>query len=160
MSLRLTPVFETAEPRTVPAPGGTTADAVDTLARTVWGEARGEPVRGMEAVAAVIVNRVVLAQRRGGAWWGDTIVAVCRKPWQFSCWNHDDPNRPKLMAVTAADPVFAACLRIARRAVAGVLEDPVQGATHYHARDVSPGWAAGLVPCAEIGDHLFYNDVE
>jgi N-acetylmuramoyl-L-alanine amidase len=143
-----------------PAPGGTLAEAIDTLARTLWGEARGEPVRGIEAVAAVIVNRVRLARRRGGCWWGGDVIAVCRKPRQFSCWNGGDPNRPKLLAVAEADPVFATCLRIARRALAGVLPDPTNGATHYHAVEISPAWAAGLVPCAEIGRHLFYNDVE
>ncbi|MCA1941149.1 MAG: cell wall hydrolase [Caenispirillum bisanense] len=51
-------------------------------------------------------------------------------------------------------------MRIARRAVAGSLADPTAGATHYHARGIHPPWAWRLVPCAEIGRHLFYNDVE
>lgn len=143
------------------APGPTDeARPVDTLARTIWGEARGEPVRGMEAVAAVVVNRVAVARSRGGHWWGGDVIAVCRKPYQFSCWNANDPNRPRLLAVTPDDPIFRTCLRIARRAVAGVLDDPTGGATHYHAVGISPRWAAGHVPCAEIGRHLFYKDVE
>jgi len=143
-----------------PAPGGTRDAAVDTLARTLWGEARGEPVRGIEAVAAVIVNRVRLARARGGFWWGDNVVAVCRKPFQFSCWNADDPNRPKLLAVTEADAAFVVCLRIARRAVSGALPDPTGGCTHYHSRRVHPAWARDAVPRVEIGTHLFYDDVE
>ena len=143
-----------------PAAGGPTEEAVDTLARTLWGEARGEPVRGIEAVAAVVVNRVRRAERRGGHWWGGSIVAVCRKPYQFSCWNANDPNRAKLLAVTAADPVFATCLRVARRAVAGLLPDPTGGATHYHRLGLHPSWATGHSPCAEIGRHLFYDGVE
>jgi len=143
-----------------PAPGGPRDAVVDTLARTLWGEARGEPVRGIEAVAAVIVNRVRLARARGGFWWGDNVVAVCRKPFQFSCWNKDDPNRPKLPAVTEADPAFAVCLRIARRAVSGALPDPTGGCTHYHSRRVHPAWARDAVPRVEIGTHLFYDDVE
>lgn len=137
------------------------ADPAQVLARTLWGEARGEPVRGKEAVAAVVLNRVARAQARGGRyWWGGDIVAVCLKPWQFSCWNAADPNRAKLLAVTEADAAFAACLRIARRAVAGSLTDPTAGATHYHARGIHPPWAWRLAPCAEIGGHLFYNTVE
>src|SRR3546814_14859458 len=89
-------------------------DPVDLLARTIWGEARGEPVRGMEAVAAVVMNRVA----RPG-WWGRTVASVCTKAYQFACWNEDDPNRAKLLAVTDADPIFAIARRIARRAVAG-----------------------------------------
>ena len=61
---------------------------------------------------------------------------------------------------TAADPVFATCLRVARRAVAGLLPDPTGGATHYHAVGLHPDWAAGHGPCAEIGRHVFYNTTE
>lgn len=153
------PAVASVAAATPPAAGGPVDDAVDTLARTLWGEARGEPVRGIEAVAAVVVNRVRLAERQGGHWWGGNIVAVCRKPYQFSCWNPGDPNRAKLMAVTAADPVFATCLRVARRAVAGLLPDPTGGATHYHRVGLSPSWAVGHSPCAEIGRHLFYDSV-
>ena len=66
---------------------------VDALARTVFGEARGECLSGQEAVASVILNRVAFSGRRGGYWWGNTVYEVCHKPWQFSCWNQNDPNR-------------------------------------------------------------------
>ncbi len=129
--------------------------AVDVLARTLWGEARGENVRGIEAVAAVVMNRV----RRGG-WWGNTVETVCRKRWQFSCWNPGDPNRAKLEAVDERDRAFRICLRVARRAVSGVLDDPTHGATHYHVRGLMPLWARGRDPSAEIGAHVFYSGVE
>ncbi len=135
-------------------------EAADTLARTLYGEARGEPVRGKEAVAAVVINRVRRAQARGGWWWGGTVTQVCRRPWQFSCWNANDPNRAKIERATETDREFASCLRIARRAVMETLQDPTDGATHYHARGVVPPWAAGRTPSAVIGNHLFYNDVE
>jgi spore germination cell wall hydrolase CwlJ-like protein len=145
-----------------PAPAEAAEDtkAVDSLARTLWGEARGESVAGIEAVASVVLNRVARARARGGHWWGRDVDGVCRAPRQFSCWNPEDPNRAKLEAVTAADPVFATCLRVARRAVAGVLADRTLGATHYHAEGTHPRWAKGRVPSAAIGRHLFYNDVE
>ncbi len=135
------------------------ANPVEVLARTLYGEARGEPVRGKEAVAAVILNRVRKAEAHGGWWWGDDIVGVCLKPWQFSCWNPGDPNRARLLAVTAESGTSATCLRVARRAVAGRLDDPTGGATHYHARHVHPPWAWSHVPSAEIGGHLFYSTV-
>ena len=53
----------------------------------------------MEAVAAVILNRVRIARERGGYWWGDTIIRVCQKPYQFSCWNKHDPNYGRLLRV-------------------------------------------------------------
>lgn len=42
----------------------TTSD-VDVLARTIYGEARGESISGMEAVAFVVLNRVAFSKRRG-----------------------------------------------------------------------------------------------
>ncbi|CAA7617668.1 cell wall hydrolase [Magnetospirillum sp. UT-4] len=140
-----------------PVPGS----EIDILARTLWGEARGEPLRGIEAVAAVVMNRVARAKAAGGRyWWGGDVATVCRRPWQFSCWNENDPNSGKCAAITTENRAFRLCVRVARRAVAGVLEDPTGGATHYHVRGLSPPWARGRSPTADIGNHLFYKDVE
>ncbi len=130
---------------------------IDTLARTLWGEARGEGVKGMEAVACVILNRVAVSKDLGRYWWGNTIIQVCQKPYQFSCWNKRDPNYPKLITVDAKDLHFASALRIARRAVVGVLKDATKGATHYHAFGISPNWARKEYLCAQIGHHKFYK---
>jgi len=122
---------------------------VDVVARTLWGEARGEGAQGMYAVANVIANRVA----RPG-WWGTDWRSVCLSPRQFSCWNLGDPNRVKLIGVTEADPEFRQALAIARSAVAGTLEDITGGATHYAARSIENPW--GLRPVADIGGHIFY----
>ena len=111
---------------------------VDVLARTIYGEARGETVRGKEAVACVIMNRVRRGQERGGYWWGASVEKVCLKPWQFSCWNENDPNREKIQQVEPGRRVFDTCLRIARRAVSGCVEDPTRGAPQYHTLHVTP----------------------
>lgn len=125
---------------------------VDVLARTLWGEARGEGSIGMQAVACVILNRA-----RAGGWWGGTVIAVCQKPYQFSCWNKDDPNYRKILSVDEKNMHFATAKRIARRAVPGFLDDPTRGATHYHAAGASPYWAKGEKPVAVIGRHIFYR---
>jgi N-acetylmuramoyl-L-alanine amidase len=130
---------------------------IDVLARTIWGEARGETLAGQEAVANVIMNRVAVAKQRGQMWWGNTIRDVCRKPYQFSCWNHNDPNYIKLTQVTEQDRIFAQCLRMARRAVHGALADRTQGATHYHGDYIMPDWARGQNPTIIIGRHVFYR---
>jgi len=134
-------------------------EAIDTLARTLWGEARGEGVAGMEAVAAVIVNR-----SRAPGWWGRTITGVCLKPMQFSCWNQTDPNREKLLSVGPIDNAFAAALKIATAAVDGDLVDQTGGATNYHTIEAPrgvvgwpPKWAASLTETARIGNHVFYR---
>lgn len=129
----------------------------DTLARTMWGEARGEGSAGMHAVAAVVMNRVRIAQERGGHWWGGSVIQVCHKPYQFSCWNKDDANYRRVTAVDAGDRHFAAALAIARRAVGGTLPDPTGGATHYHAAGISPAWSVNVQPAAVIGRHVFYR---
>ena len=132
--------------------------AVDTLARTLWGEARGEPPAGQRAVAAVVLKR---AGHPRVHWWGSDVAGVCRRPMQFSCWNEDDPNRVKLLALSADNAPFRQCLQVARAAAAGQLgAECAMGATHYHTRSILPKWARGKRPCAEIGNHVFYNDIE
>ncbi len=133
--------------------------AIDTLARTLWGEARGEGSAGMQAVAQVILNRLAISKTLGSYWWGNDIVQICQKPFQFSCWNKDDPNRAKLIQLSADDDIyFVSALRIARRAVAGVLgTDITKGATHYHAAGISPYWIKDNKPSAVLGRHIFYR---
>lgn len=133
---------------------------IDTLARTIFGEARGEPHEGLEAVACVVLNRVKISQKKGRYWWGNDIIGVCQKPYQFSCWNKSDPSYHRLINVTDSNIHFATALRIARRAVIGALPDNTNGATHYHADYVSPYWAVGEKPIKKIGRHIFFKLVE
>jgi N-acetylmuramoyl-L-alanine amidase len=62
-------------------------------------------------------------------------------------------------AGSAGELLFTTCLRIARRAVAGLLEDPTGGATMFHNRSTLPDWTSGQAPTAEIGNRLFYADL-
>jgi spore germination cell wall hydrolase CwlJ-like protein len=133
-----------------PVPGGD----LDTLARTIWGEARGEGVAGMTAVACVIANRV----KRPG-WWGRGWEGVCRKAWQFSCWNPLDPNREKLASVGTTDTQFRIAWDIATRAINGTLADTTGGADHYHEKSVRPDWVDTYRRTAIIGNHVFYRSV-
>ena len=74
-----------------------TENDLQILARTLFGEARGEGDEGLEAVACVIMNRY-----KSGKWFtgydvlnGKKIPSVaqtCLKKAQFSCWNKNDPN--------------------------------------------------------------------
>jgi len=147
------------KPATLPVTDPDTLSEVEVLARTLYGEARGEELAGIEAVASVILNRVAFARSRGRYWWGNDVKSVCLKPAQFSCWNKADPNRKKLLALSPRDPAYRLCKRIAKRAVAGDLPDQTEGATHYHTHAVDPFWARGHVPVAEIGNHLFYRAI-
>jgi spore germination cell wall hydrolase CwlJ-like protein len=134
---------------------------VDVLARTIYGEARGENIAGKEAIACVIINRVKKAkENNNNFWWGNSVDEVCLKPWQFSCWNKNDPNRDKILKISKKDPVFKSCYRIARRGVCGLLKDKTGGATHYHTKNINPKWSLYKVPSAQIGNHFFYNDID
>jgi spore germination cell wall hydrolase CwlJ-like protein len=142
----------------------TGADAQGTLARTVWGEARGEGEAGMIAVAAVVRNRIDVSAAHGGRhWWGHDWVTVCRAKAQFSCWNPGDPNRAKLAAVDDGDAAFRLASQVAADAIAGRLDDPTFGATSYKVASLPWPYAWGhfRLPLTEIGRHAFYTlDVE
>ena len=128
------------------------SNAVDVLARTIYGEARGEGLSGMQAVANVVINRV-----KNPSWWGSDVVSVCKKPYQFSCWNKTDPNFLKITTVTKRDPVFVTALALAEKAVNGTLPDITNGATHYHTTTMTPpAWSYELAMKNTIGSHIFY----
>lgn len=133
------------------------ASAAEILALTLWGEADDRPVRAMEAVASVVMNRVRLAAAPGGpTHLGQGVVAVCRAPFQFACWHPGHPRR-RAIAELRGDANLGACRRVAARALAGVLPDPTGGATHYHASEALPRWALGQMPTAELGGLVFYR---
>jgi spore germination cell wall hydrolase CwlJ-like protein len=141
-----------------------TASDEDTLARTLWGEARGEGREGMAAVAWVVRNRAAKAGRhetmhgRQHPLFGDgTAASACLRPLQFSCWNATDPNRARLTAVTREDPQFRIACEVAAAVLDGGLADPTNGATHYHEASIHPAWAEGQTPTARIGRHVFYR---
>lgn len=85
---------------------------------------------------------------------------IWEQHWRFSCWNENDPNRKKIIAVEPGQKTFDTCIRIAKRAVSGCLEDITKGATHYHTKNVMPVWSRGRPVCVEFGRHQFYNTVE
>lgn len=136
-----------------------TGDA-QIMAQTIWGEARGEAKRAArEAVASVIVNRVAASQ----AHFGTGHAGVCLQPWQFSCWNENDPNLPKMVHPdTFKTDMFKECLEIAQNAIDGLTIDQTGGATHYHAKTIAkPDWALDVAAhvTARIGSHIFYTGV-
>ena len=125
---------------------------LDVMARTIYGEARGESRDGMIAVAWVIKNR-----SDNPGWWGNGVADVCRKPWQFSCWNENDPNRQKLTNVTIEDPRFRDCLMVTAGVLSGNYEDNTGGSNHYCTKNLDPKWSIGEQPVAYVGNHKFYK---
>lgn len=118
------------------------------LAKTIYGEARGEIEEGKIAVACVVLNR---ARKRG-----QSVTRICLAPQQFSCWNRDDPNYRKIlfMAGEQLQPYLDLLWDYFAEEV-----DITNGATHYRSTKIKPYWARGKKPCCQIGNHIFYNNV-
>jgi len=156
-------------PATTPASAATRAGSAPTatstalgerevVACTLWGEARNQGERGMCAVACVIGNRLHTHYRKR-----QSAREVCLDPFQFSCWLKGDPNLSRMLAtVRQPDAPFRQALALADELLKGTLQDITRGARHYYAASLRkpPSWAAGRSPCAVIGDHLFFNDVD
>jgi len=128
------------------------------LARTIYGEARGElklangGLQSLEAVAWVVKNRT--RHKR----FGESIVAVCLQPWQFSCWNVNDPNRFELLHTTLENKILQTCFLSAANVLFDKVTDCTNGADHYHSiRIKPPNWGKDLVPTAQIANHIFYK---
>ncbi len=138
-----------------------TPEDIGILARTIYGEARGEPYEGKKAIAHVVLNRV----RRGdGQFRRDvTLAAACLRWMQFSCWNPDDPNVAAITRVDPDDSAFRECQRAAHEAMDET--DFTGGATHYHTVQAPrgaawpPAWARGHRPTCTVGAHAFYAGI-
>ena len=111
-------------------------------------------------MACVVLNRYKIAQKNGGYWWGNTIVEICQKPYQFSCWNKGDVNYNKIISLENNNMGYMECKRIAMRAIRGILIDNTGEADHYHAVSTYPKWADDKIAISGIGSHLFYKLVD
>ena len=136
----------------------------DILARTLWGEARGESLAGQIAVAWTIRNRVTMDLHNDGKpdWWGEGYAGVCLKPYQFSCWNRNDPNFAYLSGEKDISFRELAQARIAAdQVIDGKVPDPTDGATHYYATIMlkPPVWVKGAKQTLALGHHVFFKDV-
>ncbi len=121
------------------------------LAAAIYHEARGEPLAGQVAVAEVILNRVdsrnypntvcgVTTQGAGGG-------RGCQ--FSYACDGRSD-------AMASARPRQRA-EKLAAIMLAGRPRTVTDGATHFHATYVKPGWARKMTRTASIGHHLFYR---
>lgn len=134
---------------------GYTSEELEVLAKTVYGEARGESQVGQEAVAFTVLNRI---EKR--SWWGRDIIGVCKYPWQYSCWNSNDPNSVILNTMSGNDSRLVPLLDVTRRVLTGQAQNPIGKATHYYADYIAaPSWVPAGTFVTKIGRHLFYADV-
>lgn len=158
-----------------------TRDDIDVLARTIYGEARDQSMKGQIAVAFSVLHRAAIAHARVLATgknhpeFGDgSIRWACQTPMQFDCWNVGDPNYAKINSVGLDDAAFQGAMYAACGAVHGLLEDVLPLSTHYYNPKIvttPPEWVTGrpamngkpAIPAAHldatIDQHEFFSGV-
>lgn len=124
-----------------------TIQDMDIAARTIAGEARGEPYEGQVAVGCVILNRWRIGM-------GKSLFETCLQQYQFSCWNTEDPNRRYISQMRTSHKVY----QTAMKALMDAIDDPLRYGpiTHYHAEGITPGWTKSMHRVIQIGKHVFY----
>lgn len=127
------------------------------IARTVMGEANGQPYLGKVGVAAVVRNRML-----DGNYGGSDARSVVMKPKQFEPWS---TRHAELMGYDETSPGWHEAHQAVDEAFGG--NDPTKGATHFlnegtvaargDAAGKPGGWASKLANRTKIGDHTFGN---
>ena len=136
-------LLSTASCEHQPVPSPAVASEWCCMIKNVYHEARGEGVVGMQAVAAVTLNRAAQANT--------TICDVVYARKQFSWANTaKGRNKPITGDTTAVYAVVA-------QAMSGTMLDITGGATHYHTKKVKPIWRKSLDKIAIINNHIFYR---
>ena len=136
-------LLSTASCEHLPPPSPAVASEWQCMLKNIYHEARGEGVVGMQAVAAVTLNRA--AQTNTTIC--DTVYA--RK--QFS-WTNTVQGRNKPITGDTAT-VYA----VVAQAMSGTMQDITNGATHYHTKKVKPIWRKSLDKIGVINNHIFYR---
>jgi len=127
------------------------ARAEQCLSQAVYYEAAREPLKGQQAVAQVVLNRVrhpaYPKSVCGVVYQGSALSTGCQ--FTFTC-NGALRWRPE-------PALWARAQAVARQALAGFVDRDVGSATHYHAAYVAPAWAPSLVKMTQVGQHIFYR---
>lgn len=125
--------------------------AEQCLAQAIYYEAAREPLKGQEAVAQVVLNRLrhpaYPKSVCGVVYEGSARATGCQ--FTFTC-DGSLRYRPE-------PALWARAVSVARRALGGGVNKDVGSATHYHANYVAPYWAPSLVKMTQVGAHIFYR---
>lgn len=116
------------------------------LAKALVWEARGEALKGMEAVGYTILNRVADKSR-----WPSNIYDVIKQEGQFSFWK----DRHKQKQPTEKDWEIGHV--VAYDVINRIADNPIGKSNHYHSIGVNPKWAKKMEFVAQIGNHKFYK---
>jgi N-acetylmuramoyl-L-alanine amidase len=132
------------------------------LATTIYGEARGESMRGQIAVAWTVLNRAVSKK----------ICDVVLAPMQYSVYNDNPELREAATSLRIApkqnnviDKIsWKQATQLAMAVLRREIPDPTDGATHYLNPDLTkaqgyklPAWAKEFTFVAFIDSHKFFR---
>ena len=127
------------------------ARAVQCLTSAIYYEAALEPDAGQQAVAQVVLNRLMHPSYPnsvcGVVYQGSERQTGCQ--FTFSC----DGS----MARAPSAFYWNRAKAVATKALSGHVYAPVGLATHYHTTEVNPYWAPSLDFLGTIGAHRFYR---
>jgi spore germination cell wall hydrolase CwlJ-like protein len=121
------------------------------LTEALYFEARGETVKGIFAVAEVILNRVDSDR------YPDTICGVVNQGTgkRYQCqFTYTCDGRKEVINEPAAYEMVG---KVARLMLDGKARTLTGGATHYHTKSVSPRWSRSFPRTTTIGYHHFYR---
>lgn len=127
------------------------ARALHCMTQAVYFEAAREPVRGQQAVAQVVLNRLrhpaYPKSVCGVVYQGSARPTGCQ--FTFTC--------DGALRWTPQAGLWRQAQDVAKRALAGFVDKDVGSATHYHAAYVVPYWAPTLIKMTQVGQHIFYR---
>lgn len=136
----------------LPAVGAAAAndDEQACLALALYFEAEAEGRAGMEAVAAVVLNRIADPE------FPDTACAVVgdggeTPPCQFRWWCDGKSDQPENQDADAL------AREVARAALTDPPPDSTGGALFFHSTDVEPDFGIERERTVTIGNHVFYR---
>ena len=121
------------------------------LAEALYFEARGESVKGLFAVAEVIMNRAD-SRKFPNSVCGVIHQGTGRK---YACqFTYTCDGRPE---VINEHRTWERVAKVAKVMIEGADRPLTGGATHYHTKAVNPSWARVFPRTATIGSHHFYK---
>ena len=118
---------------------------IECLVLNSYMEARGQGVKGMQAVTWVVLNRTKHPS------YPSTPCAVIYAPFQFS-WTRNGKT-PKIKEKDA----YTQAERVVEGVLSGKLKDNTNSSTHFHSTRIKPVWANRLSYTTTIGSHCFYK---
>tara|TARA_R110000772_G_scaffold6696_5_gene23374 strand:- start:1482 stop:1994 length:513 start_codon:yes stop_codon:yes gene_type:complete len=152
--------FSTSEPKAVEQK---TNPELICLSMNIYHEARGQSIAGQMAVALVTINRMKDTR------YPNTICEVVMEGPTRVSWNDNSKEYPIKhrcqfswfcdgLSDTVKDfDTFMKITKLADIIITQLVIDITDGATHYHADYVKPGWAATKTRTTKIDDHIFYR---